>query len=301
MRRALWNAGAAVFACTLAFGQAAESLTFEVASVKPSAPIRQGDRVYFGPPRGGPGTPGPGQITWSYATLKALLTAAYDTKAYQVSGPAWLDTERYDIAVKVPAGATKEQVNAMWQNLLAERFGLKLHHESTEFPVEELVVAKGGPKLKETTEDLTAPLPPGPPQLKNSELSGPGMVTTISPRGSNIARARTIAKAQPLSKLTELLGNQIRRPVLDKTGLTGKYDFNLEFTLDLFGLPLAPPGQPGPGPGVAAPSDRAGDSASEPGPTLADAVQQLGLRLVASRANLDVLVIDKAEKVPTEN
>jgi uncharacterized protein (TIGR03435 family) len=109
MRRALWNAGAAVFACTLAFGQAAESLTFEVASVKPSAPIRQGDRVFFGPPRGGPGTPDPGQITWSYATLKTLLTTAYDVKAYQVSGPAWLDTERYDIAVKVPAGASTEQ------------------------------------------------------------------------------------------------------------------------------------------------------------------------------------------------
>ena len=75
---------------------------------------------------------------------------AYDVKAYQVSGPAWLDTERYDVAVKVRAGATKDQVKVMWQNLLAERFGVKVHHESKEFQVEELVIAKGGPKLKET-------------------------------------------------------------------------------------------------------------------------------------------------------
>jgi uncharacterized protein (TIGR03435 family) len=84
-------------------------------------------------------------------------------KGYQISGPAWLASERYDIAAKVPAGATQEQVDVMWQNLLLERFGLRLHHESKEFKVEELVVAKGGPKLKETAQDPTAPLPPGPP------------------------------------------------------------------------------------------------------------------------------------------
>ena len=80
---------------------------FEVASIQPSPPVRQGDRVYFGPPRGGPGTPDPGQITWSYALMKSLIVTAYDVKAYQVSGPAWLDTERYDIVAKVPAGATR--------------------------------------------------------------------------------------------------------------------------------------------------------------------------------------------------
>src|SRR5580692_877613 len=113
---------------------------FEVASVKPSAPVPPNGGVYFGPPRGGPGTPDPGLITWSYATLKGLLMAAYDVKNYAVSGPAWLNTERYDIVAKVPAGAAREQVNRMWQRLLAERFGVVLHHESREFQVEELVV-----------------------------------------------------------------------------------------------------------------------------------------------------------------
>ena len=116
MRRALLSAGIAVFACEFAFGQPAQS-TFEVASVKPSAPVPASGGVYFGPPRGGPGTPDPGLITWSYATLRGVLMTAYDVKAYQLSGPDWLNFERYDIVARVPVGATKEQVNVMWQNL----------------------------------------------------------------------------------------------------------------------------------------------------------------------------------------
>lgn len=294
MRQALLSAGIVVFASTLVFGQAAESVTFEVASVKPSPPGWERGGVYFGPPRGGPGTPDPGQITWSYPTLKTLLMTAYDVKAYQVNGPAWLDTERYDITAKVPAGATREQVNVMWQNLLTERFGVKLHHEPKEFQVDELVIAKGGPKLKETAWDPAMPLPPGPPTRKDGELTGPGAVVTIFP-GPN-AKAHMIAKAQPLSKLAAMLGNDRRHPVLDKTGLTGLYDFNLEYTIDLSGFPLPPPPLGGP------PAPAPGNTASDPGPDLAAAVQQqLGLRLVAGKANIDVLVIDKAEKVPSDN
>ncbi len=280
------SVGIAVFACAFAFGQ-----TFEVASVKPSAPGWEKGGVYFGPARGGPGTPDPGQITWSYPTLKTLLMTAYDVKNYQVNGPAWLDTERYDVVVKVPPGATKEQVRVMWQNLLTERFGVKLHHEPKEFQVEELVIGKDGPKLKETTWDPATPLPPGPPQRNNNgELGSPGAVMTIFP-GPN-AKAHMVVKAQPMAKLTDMLGNSLRRPVLDRTGLTGFYDFILDYTIDLSGFPL-PPGAPKPEPAA---------GASDPGPDLAAAVQQqLGLRLVAAKANLDVLVIDKAEKVPTAN
>ena len=270
----------------------AEALTFESASVSPSAPVPPSGGVYFGPPRGGPGTPDPGQITWSYATLKNLLMTAYDVKNYQISGPTWLGVERYDIVAKVPAGATKEQVTVMWRNLLTERFGVTLHHESKEFQVEELVVAKGGSKLKETAEDPTAPLPPGPPKFVNGELSGPGMIHIIAAFGPNGPNAHTFAKAQPLSKLTTMIGNELRSPVLDKTALTGKYDFTIEWIPDLRGqrLPPPPPGYSGP------------ESAGAPPPNLAAAVlQQLGLGLVANKATLDVVVIDKAEKVPTAN
>jgi uncharacterized protein (TIGR03435 family) len=247
--------------------------------------------VFFGPPRAGPGTPDPAQITWSYATLLNLLITAYDVKAYQISGPEWLASQRYDIAAKVPAGATKEQVRTMWQNLLTERFGVALHRESKEFRVEELVIAKSGSKLKETAEDLSIPSLPGPPQLKDGALVSPGLVTMMFPGA--VRKAHSIARAQPIAKLTEMLGNYLNLPVVDKTGLTGRYDFILDYSLP--GLPN-PAGQAAPEPGAPA------DGASDPGPDLAAAVQQqLGLALVRSRAKLDVLVIDKIEKTPAAN
>ena len=214
---------------------------------------------------------------------------AYDVKDYQISGgPKWLNSERYDIIAKVPAGTTQKQVNMMWQDLLAERFGVMLHHESNEFQVEELVIAKGGHKLKNTPEDPASLPDPGPPKFdKNDELAGPGYVTTFKASGE----AHTVAKAQPLSKLTSMLGNVLLRPVIDKTGLTGNYDFSIDFRMDLRGLGL-PPGPGGPD----------ASAASEPGTDLVAAVrQQLGLSLVSAKAKLDVLVIDKAEKVPTAN
>jgi uncharacterized protein (TIGR03435 family) len=267
-------------------------LIFEAASVKQSPPVPKEGGVYFGPPQGGPGTPDPEHITWTYVPLKGLLMEAYDVNNYQVSGPTWLGAERYDIVAKVPANATKEQVKVMWRSLLAERFGVTLHHESKELQVQELVVAKGGSKLKETAEDATAPLPPGPPKLVNGELSGPGMIHIISAFGPNGPSAHTFAKAQPLSKLTTMIGNQLHCPVLDKTGLTGKYDFTIEFTPDLSGFPTRTP-QPSPlGPG----------SAGAPPPNLAAAIlQQLGLGLEANKATLDVIVIDTVEKVPASN
>jgi uncharacterized protein (TIGR03435 family) len=362
-----------LFVSTLAaacagFGQTAgtlNKLNFEVASVKKAEPPQfggpgRGQVVAFGR-RGGPGTADPGQITWSGASLKVLLTEAYDVKPYQVSGPAWLDTERYDIVAKVPAGTTKEQVKVMWQNLLADRFGVTLHRVSKVFPVDEMVPAKGGAKVKETTLDpkaadspqddaglLPPPLAPppgaitrggpgpggpppdgggfsgqiiaggpgGPPPKgafpgapnldKNGipQLTKPGIVQmmTIGPNGPT---ARMVGKAQTMAQLATMVGNQLNHPVVDKTGLTAKYDFALEFTPDFNGRTL-PPGAIGMGPGLG-PSP-AGDStqapkASDPGGvTLVGALQQqLGLKLVAAKAPLDVLVIDKAEKEPTEN
>lgn len=284
MRKA--TAALLLFGVGFAFGQTAESLTFEVASVRPSAPVPPTGGVYFGPARGGPGTPDPGQITWSYVSMKAMLLTAYDAKNYQMSGPAWLDTERYDVIAKVPAGATREQVGVMWRNLLVERFGLAAHHESKEFPVSELVIAKSGSKLKETalketSWDPAEPLPPGPPKIKDGGLLSPGNVVTIFPGPS--PHAHMTGMAQPISKLTEMLSNTLNRPVLDKTGLAGKYDYTIDYAINL-------PGQP------------PGGDASDPGPDLATAVQQqLGLEMVAGKAKIDVVVIDHLEKTPTAN
>lgn len=82
---------------------------------------------------------------------------AYGVKNYQISGPPWLDTERFSIVAKAPPGAAKEQVLVMWQNLLAQRFQLKLHRETNDIPIYELVVGKNGPKLKESAPDPEPP------------------------------------------------------------------------------------------------------------------------------------------------
>lgn len=266
----------------------AQGPAFEVASVKPSPPVKPGERVYYGPARGGPGTPDPTQITWAYARFLDLLMTAYDVKNYQISGPGWLESERYDVSVRVPAGATQEQVRVMWQNLLAERFGLMLHHEPREFKVDELVIAKGGSKLKESAEDAAAVMSGKPPELKDGKVSGPGMIISIMP-GAGGATAHAYAHAMPIARLTSLVGNEVHLPVLDKTGLDRLYDFTLEFA---WRLPGAPPTD---APPLDAPP-------LDTGPDLDAALQQqLGLRLVASKATLDVIVIDQAEKVPTAN
>jgi uncharacterized protein (TIGR03435 family) len=298
MRQASLIAGFAVLACAPTFGQATENLTFEVASVKPAAPPSADGRIFFGS-RGGPGTPDPGQITWTNATLKTLLTIAYDVKNYQVNGPGWIDTERYDIIAKVPEGATKEQVSVMWQNLLKERFGMVVHHESKEFQVDELQVAKGGPKFKVTTLDPDTPQaapPSGPPKLdKNGflDVQGRGMIMMMR-AGPTGPSAQMVGKAQAMSDFVTLLGNQLNQPIVDKTGLSGQYDFQVEYTPDMSGMPMPPPGVEG--------RPAAASEASVPGSNLASAIeQQLGLRLAKSKAKLDVVIVDKAEKVPTEN
>jgi hypothetical protein len=154
MLRAIMGAGLVVFACCAALAQ-----TFEVASVKPAAPIT-GNRIMV-MMRGGPGTPDPGQITYTNVSLQNVLINAYGVKGFQISGPGWLDSERYDIVAKVPRGATKEQFMGMLQNLLAERFKLTLHREKKDLPMYALVVGKNGPKLKESV-DGPAPKEGGP-------------------------------------------------------------------------------------------------------------------------------------------
>jgi len=153
-----------------------QNLTFEVASVRPSPP--PGPHPFYGPARGGPGTNDPERITWSNAALRAIIMGAYDVQTFQLIAPDWLSSARYDIAAKVPAGATSEQVSVMWQNLLKDRFGLVLHHESKELPVEVMTIAKGGAKLKETADPTIEPFTPdgsrkfdknGAPEMNGSD------------------------------------------------------------------------------------------------------------------------------------
>ena len=327
MRQAFLSAGLVVFTSCAVFGQStAETPTFEAASVKPAAPqTGPGMRVMM---RGGPGSPDPGQITYSNVTLKMLLTNAYGIKGYQVSGPKWLEGDRFDVVAKIAMGATKEQFQMMLQNLLAERFKLAVHRETKELPIYALVVGKGGPKLKETVADSAAPQggpsgpggpsastpPTGPPpggdgagpvRLKMGADGMPQLPPGMGKNGLMMmmmnGRLRLVGNGQPVSALTEMLGNQLGRPVVDATELKAKYDFTLDFTPENMAGPMGmmPPPQHDGGPGGAGPMASAPDAG---GPSIFTALQeQMGLKLEQRKGPIDLLVVDHMEKTPTEN
>jgi uncharacterized protein (TIGR03435 family) len=272
---------------------------FEVASVKPAPPPVNGVDYSM---RGGPGTDDPGQITYPRTWLGTLLTMAYGVHFDQIVGPDWFNTEAYSIVAKIPSNTTKDQFNLMLQNLLAERFHLTLHHETREFQVYSLLVAKGGPKMKPSSPDADAktapPASPNPRRLdsKGFPVLGPGgEVATVQAHGMLLSTHReTMAQfAQRLGPWVNMSnGDGIVRGsppaphVIDKTGLTGKFDFTLGFAGSAF-----PANSPG---GI---SDN-----DSPGPTLFVALEkQLGLKLEQGKAGLEVLVIDHADKAPTEN
>ena len=131
MMRTIISASLALLTSSMAFGQPTEALpSFEVASVKVAEqpkPDAQGRLLIARGCRGGPGTTDPGTLTCTNTPLKQLLVKAYDLKNYQVEGPAWLDSDGFDIVAKIPAGTSKEQFNLMLQSLLAERFKVTVH------------------------------------------------------------------------------------------------------------------------------------------------------------------------------
>jgi uncharacterized protein (TIGR03435 family) len=325
-------------ACANAYGQspadtkaADAKLEFEVASIKTSAPLGNG-RMMVGS-RGGPGTNDPGRVNYSNANLRMLIVNAYGVKFNQVTGgPDWLDSERFDIVAKIPEGATKEQVKIMLQNLLADRFKLAIHRETKEMAMYALTVGSKGPKLKETevveTPPPAAPAPgeggrgdgppplPPPGRLRVGADGCPETPPFAAGRGGNIMMmtpngACMISNGQTMSGLADMLSNQFDRPVMDQTGLKGKYDFKLRFDpssmpgrggmgMGMIKMAGPPPGgMPGDGDG-----GRRGPDAQEreqPPSIFAALQEQLGLKLEAKRGPVDLLVIEHVEKTPTEN
>jgi uncharacterized protein (TIGR03435 family) len=315
MLRAIMGAGLVVFTSCAALAQTAEnSPSFEVASVKPAAPITgNAIRVMM---RGGPGSPDPGQITYSNVTVKNVLMNAYGVKGFQISGPGWLDSERYDIVAKLPRGATKAEFMAMLQNLLAERFKLTLHREKKDLPMYALVVGKNGPKMKEAVDE-PAPKSGGPADGPGAAMGriavGKDGFPVLPGRGATAmmlmnGNARMTASGQSMAGLAEMLSGQLDLPVVDMTGLTGNYDFTLYFApeggLALKAGLLAPPPPPaGPPPGEGGPDMPAASAPDgQSNPSLFAALQeQLGLKLEQRKGPVDLLVIDHLEKAPVEN
>lgn len=261
---------------------AGQKLTFEVASVKPSPLTQTG-----GPkPTGvGSGVVDPVHFERKNANLASLIMFAYGVKPYQVTGPAWLTVDRFDVIASVPEGTTKPQQLVMLQNLLAERFQLALHRESKEEPVYNLVVAKDGPKFKEYVPPADADDQPKPRARSAIDADG---FAVLPPGGGLVAMMKDgQSKASlhdniTMARLTLILGGNVDHPVIDQTGLAGTYDIALRWISDRSGAGMA-------------------ESTPDVGPSIYSALpSQLGLRLERARGKIEVLVVDHAEK-PSAN
>jgi uncharacterized protein (TIGR03435 family) len=217
-----------------------------------------------------------GRVSLPFTTLNALLMTAYGVKHYQIDGAAWLDSEHYEVTAKIPDGASREQVPAMLQRLLTERFGLKLHWEAKVEPVYALVVGPNGAKLK--ASDETPPLTTG-----GANGRRPGSVSMTS-------SGHVEFYGVPIARFADNLGRFVDRPVVDMTGLEGDFDIVLNIEAGDRGLPKRPSAD-----GAAPVPDE-----SQPA-SVFGAVRSLGLRLEARKAPIRHLVVDQAEKVPTEN
>jgi uncharacterized protein (TIGR03435 family) len=245
---------------------------------------------------GGPGSKDPVRWSCENLSLSNLVEEAYDLHAFQLVAPDWMQQARFHIEAKLPVNATKEQFREMLRSLLAERFGLKVHADKKEMSGYELVLAKGGPKFKEAA-------PPKPEDPDDSAArrreSGPPPraergFPVLPPGTSGMAIMRGFARAQWLNMTTEELARnlsyQSRRPVTDVTGLIGKYDFSLYWKAGA--LDTAP----------RLDSEPASAAPDPSGPSLFSALQeQLGLKLDSKQVTLNVIVVDHAEKTPTQN
>lgn len=242
----------------------------QAASAETKVPVF--DVVSIKPNKSGSGSMGIETHNDSYSatnvSLKRLLRDAYDIREDLISGvPGWAESTGFDIKAKVVdpnldelKKLTGEQHRLMLQSFLADRFQLKVHIETKELPVYELVVTKGSPKFHEAA-------------------SGNGSADGGKTPGMWIHNNELTATAIPLTSLTAMLSRQLHRTVLDKTGLTGKYDLDLKW----------------------APDDGQDPSPDSSAPSIFTALQeQLGLKLQSSRGPVETLVVDHVE-MPSEN
>ncbi len=311
--------------------------SFEVATIKPSPPMdpakmlaamQAGGKMPVG------ATIGSGRAEYLYLDLKTLMTYAYGVKPYQITGPDWLGTTRFDIQAKMPDGSTKDDAPKMLQSLLEDRFKLTAHHASAEHPVLALIVGKNGPKLKASAEkpvaiDENAPLKPG--EMKMDGPDGPVRAKIDIATGSSVMdmglKGKMSYKMNPATQsmhidftmttmdgfadmmtqiMAQLGGGAATKQIVDMTGIKGNYDASLEIGLaEIIALaraaganiPTGVPGGAAPAGNVPVASDPGGGGGS----SVTDAVQSMGLKLESRKAMVDQLIVDHVEKAPTEN
>jgi len=296
---------------------------FEVASIKPSPPLDP-QAILSGKMHVGMKTDA-SRVDIGFLSLADLIRVAYNVKPYQISGPDWMGSQRFDIQAKIPDGASTDQVPQMLQALLAERFKLVVHRENTEHSVYGLIVGKSGPKLKESPPDPPASdVPAEPPKgaitigegdqrvsISGNPQGGQGMTISTAQAGKmHMAMGQDGTMELTVDKITmpglaDALTGFVDRPVVDMTGLKGNYQVTLDLSMaDLMNVArtsgLSLPGMPSL-PSMTAPG-RPADAASDPGASsVFSAVDRLGLKLDSQKQPVERLVVDHLEKTPTEN
>jgi uncharacterized protein (TIGR03435 family) len=277
MRKPYFVASLILYGAAQMLGQDGVAPGFEVASIRPNT--SSGPQRFSLFP----------EFTAQNATLKDLLTLAYDVRGFQVSGgPAWINSDRYNISAKVAGASTPSREGLMLQRrrlqtLLQDRFRLTVHRETRELPIYELIVAKGGPRLYAPACTEIDPGNPGP---------APGKTIMDYCGSSGFFKGRFEASSANMGDLAKALANLLDRTVVDKTGISGVFHIRLTFASDdtTVRAPVVYPDDPGNPP-----------AATDLDPNIFTALQeQLGLKLGSSKGPVEVLVVDHAEK-PSEN
>jgi len=253
----------------------AQTPQFEVVSIHPSPPPDpHGFRVGC---NGGPvGYGDPSLFRCQNIGPSSLVSMAFALKSYQFQTPEWMKDVRIDISAKIPEGTAKDQFPLMMKSLLVERFKLAVHWEKKEMTGYDLLLAKGGPKFKESKGEPEGDDPAwdqkldeeGYPVLPGNKSRMAGSYDHSTQRWAN----------EPVDSIAHMLEGRLGGPVDNATGLTGKYNMLLHWVADR-------------------------PSAEDlHGPPLLQALQdQLGLRVQKKKVMVDVLVVDHMEKTPTEN
>ena len=259
---------------------AAQRLAFEVVSIKRTDPEDTRPGADFGARPGG-------ILIARNNPVSNFITNAYDVPFYTViGGPEWMRVDRYNLEARADGERSRAEMMLMLRTLLADRFQFRMHRETRELPAYVLTVARGGAKLTRTKDedcvprDLDRPTPP-PTPLAPGETRRPGCGNNnLSSRGATPPNMRWTAVGIDMASMAGALASFFRRPVVDRTGLTGTFNIQLEL----------PPVQPA-----------TTDAAVDPGVSVFTVLQeQLGLRVEEGRGPVDVLVVDGIQR-PTDN
>jgi len=265
---------------------------FEVATIKPSGQDVQ-TQTSAGIHIDG------AMVRYSALDLTLYLGMAYKLRNYQIIAPDWMTSGRWDITAKLPDGSTPTQIPDMLQSLLRDRFQMKTHRETRELPVYALIIGKGGLHLNESPPDPDN-APASPPTSVNAAISANSGTTVTYGNGAYFRFGNSQFEGRKLTVtiIADALARFADRPVIDMTGLTGKYDFNMEFSPEDFRAMMI---RAAIASGASIPPEVLKLADASSGDTLFNAVEKLGLKLDRRKAPIETLVIDQSLRTPTAN